>query len=752
MLKSLFKTRGHSLFFKLLTSFMTIILLLVSFNVISYQFFLSNIQEEIIKNNRLNMSATAENIEKHIKLVKNMGFGMYFNDKAQILIRSSDQINYDIVYQVRKDLQHTLNTSNLYLNNIIYYLVDSGLIIEKDGTTTADKMFSKFYASGQYSLDFWQQELDKPFIFKVYPVAPFVEYNLENEVPKGQLIPVLIKNRYNSSFVILALLDAEPLFQSFHQAGQDEKFYMVDDQGLTLYSNTEEPSDGITLIEPAIHQTYFKKGSYYYFYQRGEESGYGYWSIIPYEKISAQIVRLNVILIALLALAIVIGLSTSIFFTRKFNHPLTRIIRSIEQLQFSAAPRSQIREYDWISDKLSDLMEKNKTINADLSNKNSLLTYYAYIDKLKSIETQVKDIKLPLDKNRPFQLVLFQLTFRELVTRELDIAPNRAAYFIREFIHSEFSRAFKEAFTFQVEKDKILSLLFLDEEGDSELDDSLRSLKQAFDLDRSYCTVTIAVSAQHHEAAAFTPAYERLLTMIAQRKLGEETQVIDHLDERRKTYRLNAVEEQEFTSNLLAGNEAALAPIIRRMLAAMAKKEATLEQFRDFSQEIVNKVLHVLRSMNADAVGRMEVTYSTEQLEQCLTLEQFEKFFDDLLPEVAGHIKQKRMQNDPITGFVTQYVENHYREDISLDLLADKLNITGAYLSTYFKEKRGINFSDYVNTFRMDRAKELLRETDLKIQEVAVQVGYQNVNSFIRIFKKFTGVPPGEFRKESGRM
>src|SRR5690606_31672198 len=110
--------------------------------------------------------------------------------KAQILNHSADKINYDIVYQVRKDLQHSLNTSNLYLTNIIYYFVNTGLIIEKDGTTTEDKMFTKFYVSDQYTVDFWQREVENPVSFKMYPAAPFVEYNLESRVAKGRLLPL----------------------------------------------------------------------------------------------------------------------------------------------------------------------------------------------------------------------------------------------------------------------------------------------------------------------------------------------------------------------------------------------------------------------------------------------------------------------------------------------------------------------------------------------------------------------------------
>lgn len=59
-----------------------------------------------------------------------------------------------------------------------------------------------------------------------------------------------------------------------------------------------------------------------------------------------------------------------------------------------------------------------------------------------------------------------------------------------------------------------------------------------------------------------------------------------------------------------------------------------------------------------------------------------------------------------------------------------------------------MNFSEYVNGLRMRRAKQLLTSLHLKIQEIASAVGYQNVNSFIRMFKRYSGMTPGEYRKK----
>src|SRR5690606_35193461 len=100
-----------------------------------------------------------------------------------------------------------------------------------------------------------------------------------------------------------------------------------------------------------------------------------------------------------------------------------------------------------------------------------------------------------------------------------------------------------------------------------------------------------------------------------------------------------------------------------------------------------------------------------------------------------------------ITTFVYQYLEEHYAEEISLELVAEKLNISGGYLSTYFKEKDGRNFIDYVHEVRIEKAKHLLLTSNLKVLDIAQQTGYQNMNSFHRMFKKFAGATPNEYRK-----
>lgn len=121
------------------------------------------------------------------------------------------------------------------------------------------------------------------------------------------------------------------------------------------------------------------------------------------------------------------------------------------------------------------------------------------------------------------------------------------------------------------------------------------------------------------------------------------------------------------------------------------------------------------------------------------------------LKQTAEDIFQfKRMDDRDKTTHVIdricQYIEEHLGEDVSLVHLAEVHFFNPSYLSRLFKQERGINLSEYIEKCRIRRAKELLRDGDLKVREVALLVGYDAAHSFTRFFKKTTGLTPQEYR------
>lgn len=101
-----------------------------------------------------------------------------------------------------------------------------------------------------------------------------------------------------------------------------------------------------------------------------------------------------------------------------------------------------------------------------------------------------------------------------------------------------------------------------------------------------------------------------------------------------------------------------------------------------------------------------------------------------------------------LVSHVQNYIENNYTKyDLSLDSVADILNLNPSYLSSLFKRVTGINFSTYVTDKRISMAKELLQDPLRSAGEIASLTGYESASYFTRAFKKKTGLTPTEYRK-----
>ncbi|MDG0791258.1 AraC family transcriptional regulator [Cohnella ginsengisoli] len=107
----------------------------------------------------------------------------------------------------------------------------------------------------------------------------------------------------------------------------------------------------------------------------------------------------------------------------------------------------------------------------------------------------------------------------------------------------------------------------------------------------------------------------------------------------------------------------------------------------------------------------------------------------------------KRKQHTETIAKTMDFIERHYREDLSLKEISTNVYLSPGYLSTIFKNETGMTIYDYITQVRMKAAGDLVLDPDVKIQDVASAVGYNNIQSFIRFFKKAYKMTPLEYRR-----
>lgn len=133
----------------------------------------------------------------------------------------------------------------------------------------------------------------------------------------------------------------------------------------------------------------------------------------------------------------------------------------------------------------------------------------------------------------------------------------------------------------------------------------------------------------------------------------------------------------------------------------------------------------------------------------CESFSEMEKLYADLIDEAYDSLGESVAKNDKKdVNKALEYIELHYAENLSLNVLADEVHMNPYYFSSFFKKSTGKNFKDYVNQVRLKHAVELLLNTDRKVYEIAMEVGFGDARAFNDAFQKAYGETPAGYRKK----
>lgn len=162
----------------------------------------------------------------------------------------------------------------------------------------------------------------------------------------------------------------------------------------------------------------------------------------------------------------------------------------------------------------------------------------------------------------------------------------------------------------------------------------------------------------------------------------------------------------------------------------------------------------IINNYMSNMVGAIDSTtlkindYNT--VRHLLTVNDFEEvsiFLSDYLSECKMIIEDNSENSTGlIINNIRKYIDDHYYEDINLDMLSKIVYINPYYLSKLFKEKTGENYISYLTRVRIENAKKLLRNPEYKIYSISEMVGYDSARHLSKVFKEFTGLTPKEYR------
>ncbi|MBR6219390.1 MAG: helix-turn-helix transcriptional regulator [Clostridia bacterium] len=212
--------------------------------------------------------------------------------------------------------------------------------------------------------------------------------------------------------------------------------------------------------------------------------------------------------------------------------------------------------------------------------------------------------------------------------------------------------------------------------------------------------------------------------------------------------------ERRFVALMLDGSYGASEQLLHEIISYYTGQEGvSLRVMQTRMYGVINMMLNVLHEAEPHAGDTLQGKGGLlERLLNARTMQELEDVVFQILRQLQDQHDQTQDQLSAKLEAVTHYISaNYYDQNLSVQMLADRFGLSLPYLSREFKNSKGIGVLNYINQYRIDKAKEiLLHDEDATLADVAQRVGYSSSQTLIRIFKRYEGVTPGQFR-EAGK-
>ncbi|MBQ9361138.1 MAG: response regulator [Lachnospiraceae bacterium] len=269
--------------------------------------------------------------------------------------------------------------------------------------------------------------------------------------------------------------------------------------------------------------------------------------------------------------------------------------------------------------------------------------------------------------------------------------------------------------------------------------------------------VTVAISTRGYNMDTLHGAYNESVSAYMMRTYRKCNEVIYFNDEKNesKSDAINKITpeiEMRLKQLYQTGNEEALKILIRNETGII---RASKEGWRYIEvKQTVKRICSALIECAAKEIAPQEIEDIESEAEHIdKSIEKLDiSLLCELLDEFVGQTLAPVLKAD--TGSIkdavhkaAEYIENNYFEEISLNLLAKQFNIENSYFSRVFKQETGSNVMQYIARLRMEKAVAYMENESINLTEIAFMVGYDDYNYFNRVFKKFNGMSPSEYRQ-----
>ncbi|WP_235533311.1 helix-turn-helix domain-containing protein [Paenibacillus sp. Leaf72] len=561
--------------------------------------------------------------------------------------------------------------------------------------------------------------------------------------------------------------------------GEGGETYLMQDNG-ELYASTsgnDRNSEFVSALNEAVAAESSNKGSFLF---RFSESGMTYavsygklsrisdnWTYVSASPITGitepvMVVSKSIVVVSLGALLLAAILAW--LASRSIYSPVNRLMTVLRER--SAPAGKPDCEFTWIEREWQHLHRESEELHAKLSEQlphvkesflHQLLQGYLADYSEGELLRRMERYKWQIEPGTHYMVLYMKLTGIANLEGKFKYGDEGLATFAAVNMMEELAATYFEQSNTINFHNLAAGLLIIVPEGRSyreELHAFSEAAMQAFNQILNM-RATIAISPDTASITEIPHLFEETKHAVSFRRYDQENQIIDmeQLEEQGSAAAEPAYPftlEREFIQALRTGREAEAYELLEQFLQALSSAEAKEMDVQQGMLHLLGAVQHAIMVSGIAPNRLFKGANRYEQLSQIREPELLLDWFRGMIaaPFLRELGERTNAQVKRQIEHAMLYLQQHYMSDISLDSCAEHIGMNPFFLSKSFKQVTGKNFIDYLTGLRMDKAKELLRESVLKINDVAERVGYQH-SYFNRIFKKLEGMTPSRYRELS---
>jgi AraC-like DNA-binding protein len=725
------------------------------------------IERDIKAGNLSLLTQVREAMDKRTQEMNRIALRISINPDLTPFVLGSGGYEYSKTLRLMEDYRSS--NSFIYDLAIYYNFREDPNMYAASGTYTIDYFFDHKYNYSNWGKQDFLNEMNQLRMPVMRPLETVKLYGHGSKPMATYMYPLPI-NANKPYGVVVFLIDEEAfagMFKNVLHTGVGHAFIFNDKEQLVAYSSAgSQKEDPKTMLEQlqvmslneGMHTIAAGSNEWSVVKMSSKVNGWTYVSAMPSDTIMKQVhANERLFLFTIIAL-LAVGTIASILLTLRHYRPLKVLADSIYSQNMIRSFNGKRDEISIIGHAVGEVSKENRGLQYIIKNQEGVMKEHVLRSLLRgkiASKTELSHAQnlasLPLDHPQFAVLMCLIDDYSRFTTMNTTFMQQILKYSlvnVLEELSLEWGRGYGMEWT--EERGIVLVLNIRDGIGRDELEQLAVRVSEFYERHYRY-SLTVGIGRIYIDSFMIHRSYVEAENAAKYRFLKGRGNILFYdrtVPKLEGEFWYPTLLESRLVMAIKQGNGEEVERTIQEMTDRITERAMSMETVEFICFDIINTVMKTMIEMGIQLKDYIDEGMESLFSPKYETMEELQQLVVHFCSKVCKYIKaQKESKNVQLYQHVLVYINEKYTEpSISLESIAELFGVSPSYLSRYFKDQTGYPLMRYIDGMRMDKAKELLKNSDTKLKDIIELVGYVDLTNFIRKFKRTEGMTPMQYR------